>query len=187
MRSARDPGAAAKPTARLTGNLRPVGGVHLQRRPVVAILSIETDANTRVPAPRVVAAAEESGLVIAVGGNVDSATHLLARGDIAITAKELAGRFAVPPLVLSVGESGVSLRIERATFRREPQTAVSGSKRQHLHDPAEGVSAIEVAGRTAHHLHAVHRSLRHPVPVHPAAEWVIERYAVGQHEGTARA
>ena len=54
-----------------------------------------------------------------------------------------------------------------------------------LHDAAEGAGAVQVRGPAAQHLDALEGEPRHPRPVHPPAEGIVEREAVGEDEGTA--
>ncbi len=67
----------------------------------------------------------------------------------------------------------VRARAERRPLRRE---------RQHLDDAAERVGAVQIAARPADDLHPLDGSLRHLVPVNPAAEGVVQREAVGEHQ-----
>ncbi len=54
-------------------------------------------------------------------------------------------------------------------------------------DADQRVGAVEIACAASHDLHAIDRSGRHTVPVHPAAKRVVEHLAVGQHQRTAGA
>ena len=62
----------------------------------------------------------------------------------------------------------------------------SGRERQDLNDAADGIRAVQVAAAAAQHLDAIDRDLRQFVPVDPAAERVVQRHAVGEHERPAR-
>ena len=78
-------------------------------------------------------------------------------------------------------------RLLCAAFDEGPDDGRRGVDRQHLDHAADGVGAVQVAGAAAHDFDAVDRHLRHAIPVDPAAEGVVERHAVGEHQRPAGA
>ena len=73
----------------------------------------------------------------------------------------------------------------RTAVKGRPRARASGRHGQDLNHTAKGASAVQIASRAAHHFHAIHRGGRHAVPIHPAAERVVQCHAVGQHQRAA--
>ena len=119
---------------------------------------------------------------------VDGAAEGLRHRHVAVRRVAL-GRQARRPVAAR------SARAERAVERRGlaggelglEGASVARARRDELHGAAEGAAAVEVRRSAAQHLDPLDRQARQARPVDPAAEGVVERDAVGQHQRAARA
>lgn len=98
------------------------------------------------------------------------------------------GREAPRPFAVAAPRAERSVEGRSAAGARlglEPPPGRGGS-RDDLHDAAQGAAPVEVRRPAPQDLEPLDRGARDARPVHPAAEGVVERQAVGEHEGAAR-
>ena len=164
-------------------------GVVEGERGAVAALLVEPVGARHQPSARaeLEVAAQGEQEVLGVGGLVDRAALIGAHYRIAVGVEgarlgEEAGA-AEAIAVRQVALGGAAL----AAFERDVEPLRVGRAGEELDHPSERCRSPRARPAAAHHLDSFDRDLRHAAPVHPAAERVVERHAVEQHHGTARA
>ncbi len=111
-----------------------------------------------------------------------------ARGvhDLVAVGGEVVALQAQAEGALGFGQEQIHVvRVVVAVAAFEEGGPLEGTPRDDVDDPAEGVVAPHACAPAAHDLHLLHALQGDAVPVHPAAERVVDGNAVEQHEGTA--
>ena len=160
--------------------------VVLERRPVAAVL-VEVRAGDEQRGLRRehhLGPAVERG-VARVGVDVDGAPARVLHDEVAV-GLEVAALERDAERALHLVHQEVEVHgVLGAVAAVEVDRALGGPAREDVDDAAEGVVAPHARAAAADDLDLLDALQRDAVPVHPAAERVVDRDAVDQHEGAA--
>ena len=179
---------SARDTAgHLDGAAPRVGRIGHRRRAIAPVFREHLRANLDAPAIGcLIAGRRQPRSVIRTGRRINRAALIFGDRDVAIGREPFAAEGVRPASRPAAAEQRHSIGAETPRFGDRTAGQSVRTPGEDLDDAADRVGAVEVAAAAAQHLDAVDRRLRQLVPVDPAAERVVERHAVGEHQRPAR-
>ncbi len=184
--------SSTDPAGCIKRHLPRCGGIGDGRTAVQTILIEHAAARVETPAVRrLVTHRHEPGPVFGCRLRIDRAARrdpgiLLSRHqDVPVRGEPFAPGAVGPAACPAAAEQRHAAGRHVAAFEERASQRPPRTHGQDLHDPGHRVGAIQIAAAAALDFDAIDRRLRDLVPIDPAAERVVERDAIGQHQRSA--
>ena len=164
------------------------GAVGLQRSAVVPRFAEQRSPNKDTAAiAKLALQGEVTAGVLRIHGRVHRASQVGGHGDVAVGAEEFRGQADGPGSKAFAGGQRKVGRVLISVGGFERNRIPVHRRAKNIDDSAERVGTVEMRGAAAGDFDAADAHARHPVPIHPAAEGIVQRKAVTEYQGAAGA